>query len=558
MRLLFVSALLLTVCVRASLAASIPTLVDDIITQSASSGGWDVGLAPGTSLSPYVSQALTVMEDAAASGAGEMALGNPMTWAGIGAFAAGAGIAGVALCLTTDSSLCTAMEAPFSPSTSSGPWKSAIPYLPNPWTMNPGDTVYCEGYGSFPGFCGGDQQAVELQVNSAYANKQPCVAQSNGSEQCGSGVITINFYAAPSSTGEAEIPPGGISCANGDVYPSNGQPWTCAEAVGSPAPSSNVSVFSTPLPSVISPVGTQPANPQVIADIANGVEQQIAGGSTTTWPGSAGPGGASVAQANPLQVGSAPAPITAQQVQEIEAQTGNFPDLNDWFTPAAPNDVVTTSPSTGQPTASTDISVSSPNDGSVSTSQENAAPPCGNLIAGQPECATTLDFKFNPETGEWEWMGDLVDDPHLPSVPNTSILQETQTQTETQTKTLPDIQTGTQTATDTLTDPKTATQTLTDTMPDTEVGTDTLVSPAPDVIPDITLPFDEWPQVINSLPSLPDLSGQCPTMTFHSDILKQTFTVDAQCVLMDTLKPYMSYVLPPTYLFMAFLFLMAA
>ncbi len=103
---------------------------------------------------------------------------------------------------------------------------------------------------------------------------------------------------------------------------------------------------------------------------------------------------------------------------------------------------------------------------------------------------------------------------------------------------------------------KTLTQTQTTAEPNLQ---DTVWEP--NNIPPITLPFDEWPQVFKDFNTdVPNMSaGQCPTVSFTIGILNNTtFTFASQCLVMNALKPYLAYVLPPTYLFMALLFLMAA
>ena len=535
------------------------TWIEGAISRYAATTGTDLALYPAASYDVAISTAETALADATAGAAGAAAVANPITWAAAGAFAA-VGVGAGVYCMTQGCDVSQSIQSGFQ-------WLNAGP-LSTPVAYNA--PLFSAAQGAAPGtnrVVGSDPAKIgtlscqDWVAANGFTYVSSYLVPSNGGcylNYCifrhvlptnNSAVLSLcpdNNWKVPTSG----LPVGPLfdvgNASSGTLNASEADP-----ADFQPAGSQPFTTYQPPSGTAMS----EPVNPATIASIINTVIHNMP---------------SSYAPTASLQ--SAP-PVTSAGVQTLEKDLGYTPTLQDLFTPMASNDLVTVG-TTGTAKSSVPVSTSlSTVSGGLSPYTSTATtPPCGNLLAGETPCGVTLDATYNPLTDTWEWMQEspLVPGatvtPVDPSTgkalvpnPNTLPLQQTQTAELAQSQ-LQDITvTGTQTITDTLTDPSTVIQTLTKTQPLTETKTRDAVTEPPS-IPPITLPFNEWPQVIQqfNLAVPPSLSGQCPTVTFYSTTLRSTFTIGAQCLVMDALKPYMAYVLPPTYLFLGLLLLMSA
>lgn len=499
--------------------------------------------------------------DAAAAGLGAGALGNPLTWGAAAAFAAGAAVA----CLTVGQDIC--MNPPeggqsiwhFLPAFPVGyPSSTNIPYGTGLWAAQWGNGQIAVGPDPtlLPG------QAFYNYFNGRGAAKSQASCTGGSYNTAGnlftqSCSITLNSYpgsdtenVSAGTTTSYTVPAGGINCGSKVFNVTQTGDISCSEAVN--PITTTVTNPAQITPNMFTPNQlNEPANPTTIAGLANGINQQI-GAQTGTMPYSG--------------------TITATQVTQMEQQTGNYPNLNDLLQPIASGDLITTNSSgqqvnTNYPT----ISSSLPTTTTAQQQQQNNAP-CGNLLAGETDCGMTLDMHWNPETGCWEYMGatDLVrSSDGCSETPGQSVSPYVQTLQDITTQLLKDATTMTDTATKTVTttanpttSPTAQLQQLQKTQDATltKTGEDIAMPHPPPNVPVIQLPFDEWPQVFQDFSTdAPSFSGQCPTVTFKIALLNNTtFHFAVQCLIMDGLKPYMQYVLPPTYLLMALLWIMAA
>lgn len=295
----------------------------------------------------------------------------------------------------------------------------------------------------------------------------------------------------------------------------------------------------------------KPANPQILADLANQIATQIA-----TDLGGGGSG----------QVGL-PNTITASDIQQIELSLGRMINLNDLFAPVTTGtgqQVTVTSNGTPSTPLATGTSLTTGTSVQQFTGQNyptqstlSNASRCGNLLAGEQPCGVTIDAEW------YQWMDQETAEIAACASATTLTLTAScaQTQLSLMTRTQVATQTATADKTDTLTSVQTAIQTATKTQDATLTATQDPVGTSSGFpIPPIVLPFNEWPSVVQQFNSLdiPSIQGVCPTVTFTSTTLGKTFTISGQCLVMEALRPYLAFVLPPTYLFMAFLLIMGA
>jgi hypothetical protein len=546
-------------------AGSIGNLLEVTLTSEAAAVGQSLATIGPAAVDAAISTGLATIEGSAVTAAGVGALSNPLTWAGVAAFAAGVGVAGGAYCLTQGCDLSQLMSSPVS---------SLMNLLPV-YQLSQGSSLYQATVVASPPYTlvGADPVAVGQKALRTSATQQGGITdckvtsstKAGAGLQDGTGAYGTchnsifnneqqwNSGKAPSNT--FNIPSGGLSNLIGNIFHvpnSNPQTLTAAEAIP------QTPVYENPFGQKASEFTpkqqAEPVDPALIANIAEKLRQAIADGGGPMAP---------MAQAMP--------PVSAGMVQTSEAQSGIFPSLGDLFNPVQSGAMVTTGAGGAPvPSATTSVALATNNPGTTAvdaTTQKNAAP-CGNILAGQAPCATTLDFTFNPRTGSWEFddgepgLANQDQKKGLARVPNTSDLQQTQKEVKTQTQTLTDGQTstGTLTTTDVLTDPKVAVDTLTQTQTATETARRTPIT-QPTGMPPMTLPFNEWPQVMQDFNTkVPQLSTvTCPTVSFRSAILHNTkFTLSAHCLVMEAMKPWMAYVLPPTYLFMGLLLLMGS
>lgn len=544
------------------------SLLDAVLEQTAASSG---------SPTPLLNQVLAAMDaeaSAAAAAGGAEAAGAAITLGTVGLVAGGAAVAGSVVCVALTS--CVTFAKSLLPT--GGLFSGAPSYTPDLWSGMYFSGAWCSngGHGTF---CGPDPASVgEAIYQAALGGTWTCSIDSN------TGSVAQVTCTGPSGFGPYTVsiskegygaPP--LTCADAYTFivptgtSGTGQ-LTCAmQAPPADQPqvlTPSVTVFSTPSPAAMSAAASEPVDPQFIANIANALQSDLEGAPTSAFPGGASGGSMQFPTGNPVGAQKPPNPVTAAQVALMEAETGIFPSVADLFNqaPTAEQPLVVFNPATGTYTSSPSIASppigSSPGFTNATGTNLANAQPCGNVAAGEQPCSDYMDFTFNPETGSWEWMGDAPtiynsrQGTTLPAVPNTTILQQTQTEIATDTVTLPDMQIGTLTKSNPYTDPKTQVQTITEPLSPSIVTTTTDV--APDNLPPIVLPLNEWPQVFQDLNNLPDLSGSCPTVSFYSSIFKTTFTISSQCLVMDAMQPYMQFVLPPTYLFLGLLFLMAA
>lgn len=546
--------------------SGIPNLLESVISGAAAESGG--ALVPVTDAA--VGGALVTMGTAAASGLG-VASGAALSAAAIGAFGVGA----AAACLTVAKDVCG------NPIGNGNFTWSGMLGGGTPTNLGPNSALW--KYSTIKGavFVSSSaddviNQGMQNDIQNYYGPNyifQSCSAATYNAQNTGASAACQAKYKPTGNmvtlTGTAlkdsahTVPAGGLNCGT-DVFqvPSGSSgPLDCSEAVPGTGNVKNAANLS---PSDFSQSQlNEQANPEFIANMANQVNNQMGQSG-----GGGGGGGGGVAPVSH--------PITGQQVQMVENQTGNFPTLADLLTPeqavTVTNGTTTTSLNAGQ---SPTVQTTAPQTIPPSTAAQQASAPCGNLLAGEPDCSTTLDMTFNPETGCWEYMGATAlarttdgctqtpgnnkDGKNLGPLQDltTQLLKQalqSDTASKTATVNTPNINVTTSPQVAVTQAQKTMDQTLTKSQESL-----TNKYPTPNQ-PTITLPFDAWPQVFQNFnTNVPNISGQCPKVSFTVATLRNTtFTFATQCLVMDSLKPYMQYVLPPTYLFMGLLFLMAA
>ncbi len=545
---------------------SIGNLIEQTVTTKAAQLGLGSGELTGTALDAAFSAGELTVIDSATALAGAAAVGNPVTWGAVAAVGAAALVGGT-VCLTVGcdlSGIATSLS-PVTYNAGSGVW-NAVSYL-----IGGGTILYSGSSLLLHKFVGTSQNAVGAQMcadsvgwnsgggfgvvaSTAWTyvsgSTGTCTLHFNPNSIIPSGYNLPEGFTIGSGTGY-NLPSGGLSCAGGSaVFNVSGisTPTTlnCAEdlpgAGGSSPFAWSPSTFSTA-------EDAEPINPGLIANLANQVAQQV------FPPSGTAPGGFNMPSGS----------ISSQDAAQVMQADRFTPTLGDMFgTPVAPNSLVTLNSSgvavpSVTPTG-TSLTTTAPLDVSRTGTALTTSAPCGNLMAGEQPCGDYIDAPW------YQWM----DEESAEVAACQSLAAQTpscvQTQINLMTRTIVTTQTATADKTDTLTSVQTATQTATLTQDATltDLGTPRSVaipSSSSLPLPSISLPFDEWPSVFNQLQSanLPAITGQCPTVTFTSSILHNTsFTISAQCLVMNSMAPYMAYVLPATYLFMAFLLIMAA
>lgn len=539
-----------------SAARSVGGLLEQVIGNTMAGAGQGAAqLQAAGGLDAVVAATETGLADAAAAAGGAAAVGSPATWAAVGAFAAGAAIAGTAVCYVQG---CDVSQT-FNQAMQSIWGLFGTTFVP------PGSILYAGGFNGAPIFVGTNPNSLTNNICNSF----PLTGTFAGYQLTGSStsvqVVNVAYQAnctitkngtsfvesAPiGKTTNYTIPPAGLQ-GGPSFNVGNASSGQLSDAESAPPPGVPTNIFKQTIGGFSPSQQAEPASPDLIAGMANNMRSQMANSSD--------PGTAAVGKAMPN--------ITGGMVATTEAETGFFPTLADLFNPVAQNSVVV-SGGTVNPTPNPGLIANAPTTMPTDSTIQKNASPCGNVLAGQPPCDEILDFNWNPRTGSWEWDGGGGNGPNqnsgrnLPSVPNTSSLQQTQKEAATESQTLPDSRSKTDTTTqvDTWTDPRTAIKTLQPTwQPQTVIQDQTVTTPPG--LPPMSLPFNEWPDVINDFnTSVPLLGpGVCPTVQFTSTTLNNTtFTFAAQCLVMDAMKPYLQYVLPPTYLLLGLLFLMGA
>jgi hypothetical protein len=553
--------------------------MEDVISNSLAQTGTDVAISGGGAFDAAVTFGEGALETAAVGAGGVAAVGNPVTWAGVAAFAAvGAGVG--TYCLVEGCDVQQIMQSglqrainllPSLPLNVGTPlWESSSQVGGGLFVGSNGystaQAVMDERWGSEASGCGpyGTQTATAVQISCVvtitglFANTYPFGELTAGA------VAVSNWLIPPGG-----IPGGGGSAVFDEPSPPPAPPLLdtshLAPSTGTPQ---SGSIFGETASEYTPGQLAEPLDPGLIAQVANDIINDSPGLQPQTTGGSSGG----------FTTGSGP--VTSAGVQTAERESGYMPKLSDLFQPVQEGALVTTNPSGVNVPSSTSIanlSTTQPSAMSQTSTQLSNATRCGNIAGGEAACGVTLEMTFNPVSGDWEWMADSDLVPgtqsgtgsqtktmtNLQTQTGTGVLQQTQTAVQTMTQTMSDTQTktGTLTQTDTLTDPKTVVQTLTKTQDATEDQTDTPVRPgSPPPFPPIILPFNEWPQVFNDFNNGNGFgSGTCPTVSFTSTTLGNTkFTFASQCLVMDALAPYLVSVLPPTYLLLALFLIMSA
>jgi hypothetical protein len=382
------------------------------------------------------------------------------------------------------------------------------------WGPVPGATIIADDFSdavaTYSATIGPYSAKVQNPSNYTY-----CITDTYGTVNCnidasGNTIpIGVQYYVIPNYT----VPPGGLNCS-GSGYVVTGQPagsLSCSEAAGpgggAPTPIDN-------LPNVITPSESNlPANPQMVADIANGIINQItnlstggpSGGIPASGSGPVTAGGVADWQqktgAPPITIGQLKAPVSTGTIQP---NTNGVPQITGTVNP-----VPALTPAQTPPT----------------TAQQQAAPACGNVQAGQVPCGVYEDSPLPQDA--------------LQGMPQLQIAPLLQPQTQPQVETLPLPQS--------FIDPSILTQT----------GPVTI---SPPNVPPISLPFDEWPQVMQTVTGAgPSFVGVCPTIPWTSVVLHTTFVFGvSSCVLFEALRGYMVIFCGPTYMVLALMLILRA
>jgi hypothetical protein len=464
-------------------------------------------------LNEILDGAAAVGEGAAITAAarGALAAGTPLSWLGVAAFLAPTLIgAGTQYLLSQDGG--TAVQGD---GNGQGHISSSAG---NSFTLGPGSTEWVCSFGSAVGISPDEISAGYIATNATqYGPVTGSCTISGVHVHCevSSGAV----HAIDTSCTQAAMSPNqpSITCAGSGVVGNGtmGQtPYSCSSARGVP---------NSPLPLVQTPSQIPQAdhskqvNPQVLADLLNNIINNCCV-STQNGGGGLGPSGS--------QVFTSRNPVTAWDVQSMEDQENFHPTLDQMMEPAGPGSVTVLQPDgTMGPS-----SLPQPDDGSKAggelpdstQAKQNAQPLCGNLEAGQPPCGIFADSPAPEDMGQ-----DIVS-----KVPNTMF---------------PDVVTQTMPKPQDFIDPVAN--------PPRTIGSgDPILPPGP-----IHLPFDMWPQVFPSLVSAPSINGECPTVTFHSIVLKnRDFVVDKHCYVFDQTYAVMAAIAGPTYLLFGLIAIMKA
>lgn len=546
---------------------SIGNLLGQTVLTKAAQLGVDVGRLSLPALdAAFTSSELAVVDSAVTAG-GTAALGMPITWGAVAVVGGAALVAGSAYCLTVGCDVSAILQATglpmgqvWAPPSGSGthwnlfgtstPTGSATPLYSASFhnvtvisssQSDAANSAFRQGYVTYPPSIYGVPSGPCYGLRQ-YGGANSFLMTCDATKQAGWAVLITSNETA------FVVPSGGLNCSS-DMFtvPGSSGTLSCSEATAMPQlatdpPAGQSSPFKWGPTSYDSYADAEPFNPSTLANLANQVASHLDPSSGISLP-----------------QGS----ITAADVQQVELADRFTPNLGDMFgTPVAEQSVVVYN-SSGQLVPSV-----APNPSSMATTIDQmgntlssqlststalkTAAPCGNTMAGQSPCSTIIDAPW------YQWMDQETDETSACTslAVQTAACTLTQLQTMTRTKTM--TATKTMDLTDTLTNPKTVVQTLTKTQTATMQELDTPVTPTSPNIPPITLPFNEWPQVFNQFnnTNFPDFSGTCPTVSVYSTTLKTQIKFDGQCLIMDALKPYMAYVLPPTYLFMALLLIM--
>lgn len=469
-------------------------------------------------LDAAVSAGENALVTVATEAAGPAAAGLPVTWLGVGLLAAAGG---VAYCLDTG------CQVPLSPV---GMWNllpvSTVSYPSNTslYALKTGTPLFMGGYsGNY--YLSKSAQGASCGISDAMAapyGTPTCYSATANSD----GTVTTCSEAAGIKNFCATAPPdpygnytGPDLACSGDVFkiPVGASGPTCAQSLPAPPPGP-VDPFTACdqlTQALTASQQAEPVAPNVVQAVANDViteiqSQEAAGNGGSGWP--------QFATNNP---------ISSDGVQVLEKAADWFPSIKSMMQPTAAGDLVTIDQAgNAQPSVSTSTSIATTTMVPPTSTQLTTGAECGNLVAGQVPCGVQLDALPPPDVLN----GQLV--PQL--------------QTSDLTDSLTDVGVATQTAT--LTD--TAVETA------TPVGT---ADPNMAPFPPFTLPFNEWPSVIDQIGPQQKLSKSketCPVVTFWSDVLNEQVTISEQCVVMQDMWPTMQIVLPPTYLLCALFVIM--